>query len=85
MKILENDKEKLKIEIEDLTFINVLNETIWAQKGVEFSAYSVEHPYMSKPVLLVNGKNPEKTIKDAANQIKENVQDLKKKWDKLNK
>jgi len=79
IEVLENEDEKVKLELHDnLTLVNLLNENIWKQKGVDMSAYSLQHPYMSKPVLLVKSKNPKKTIIDAAEQIIEDIEELKK-------
>ena len=82
IKILEEDKEKLKLEIDDLTFINLLNDRIWQQRGLDLASYAVEHPYLSKPVLIVRSKNPKKSMIDAAEQIIEEIKDLRKKLKK---
>ncbi len=76
--VLEQDDEKLKIEMNDLTLVNLLNENIWKKK-VKYSAYSVEHPYLSKPVLLVKSSNPKQSMIDAAERIIEDVEELRKK------
>ena len=77
--IIEKDKDKLKLEIHDnLTLVNLLNENIWKQK-IKYSAYSVEHPYLSKPVLTVKGVSPKRTILNAAEQIIKDVRELRKK------
>jgi DNA-directed RNA polymerase subunit L len=78
--VLENEKDKLKIDIDDLTFVNVLNETIWNQDkaALDYAGYSVDHPYLTNPVLVVKSKNPKKTVIDAALQIEKDVSALKK-------
>ena len=80
IKVLENEKDRLKIDIDDLTFVNVLNEVIWNQDkaSLDYSGYSVDHPYLSNPILVVKSKNPKKTIIDAALQIEKDVKALKK-------
>ncbi|MEM7819244.1 MAG: DNA-directed RNA polymerase subunit L [Candidatus Aenigmatarchaeota archaeon] len=79
IEVLENEKDKLKIEIHDnLTLVNLINENIWKQKGVDFSAYSQQHPYLSKPVLIVKGKDPKKIVIEAAEQIIEDVKEFRK-------
>ena len=79
IEVLESKDDEVKIEIhESLTLVNLLNENIWKTKGLDYSAYGVEHPYLSKPVLTVKSKNPKKTILDAAEQIIEDVKELRK-------
>ncbi len=78
IKVIENEKDKLKVEVDDLTFVNLLNDRIW-QQNVGWSAYAVDHPYLSKPVLTVKAKNPQKACTDAAEQIIKDVASLKKK------
>ncbi len=81
IEVLENEKNKVKLEIHDnLTLVNLLNENIWKQKGVDISTYSMQHPYMSKPVLLVKAKDPKKVILDATEQIIEDATELKKQF-----
>lgn len=79
IEVLEDDKEKLKLEIHDnTTLVNVINENLWQQK-VDVAAVKVDHPYLSKPVLLVKAKNPKKALLDATNQVIEDVKELRKK------
>jgi len=78
--VLENEKDKLKIDIDDLTFVNVLNEVIWNQDraSLDYAGYSIDHPYLANPVLVVKSRNPKKTVIDAAEQIIKDVNALKK-------
>jgi DNA-directed RNA polymerase subunit L len=78
IEVLESDDNKLKVKIDDLTLVNLLNDNIWKQKNLKYSAYNIDHPYMAKPVLLIKSKDPKKTLIDAADQIIEDVKDLKK-------
>lgn len=76
--VLEKDDDKLKIEMDDLTLVNLLNENIWKKK-VKYAAFSVDHPYLSKPILIVKGTNPGKIMLDAAGQVIDDVEELRKK------
>ena len=79
IEVLEDDKETLKLEIHDnQTLVNLINENLWQQK-VELAAYRIDHPYLSKPVLIVKSKNPKRALLDATAQIVEDVKELKKK------
>jgi len=78
--VLENDDNKLKIELHtNLTIVNLLNENIWKQK-VDVSAYRTDHPYLSRPILMVKSKNPKKSILDAATEIIEDVKEFRKQF-----
>ena len=79
--VLENAEDKLKVEIDDTTFANLLNENIWKQK-VDYSAYNIDHPYLSNPVIVVKGKDSKKALFDAAEQVLADVKDLKKQVDR---
>ncbi len=79
IKVLEDEKETLKLEIHDnTTLVSVINENLWQQK-VNIAAFKVDHPYLSKPVLLVKSKNPKKALLDATEQVVEDVKELRKK------
>ena len=79
LEVLENEKETIKIEIHDnQTLVNLINENLWQQK-VDMAAYKVDHPYLSKPILIVKAKNPKKALLDATEQVIEDVKELKKK------
>ena len=79
IEVLEDEKDTLKIEIHDnQTLVNLINENLWQQK-VDMAAYKIDHPYLSKPVLIVKSKNPKKALLDATEQVIEDVKELKKK------
>ena len=80
IKVIEEKDDMLKIEIDDTTLINLLNENVWKQQGVKSSTYKIAHPYLAQPVITVRSKNPKKTLIDAADQIVDDVTTLKKKF-----
>ena len=79
IEVIEKGDEKLKIKIDDMTLDNLLNENIWKQRGIDYAAYNVEHPYLAQPVLTVKSKDPKKTLIEAADKIAEDAKELKKK------
>jgi len=81
VKVLEQDKEKLKVEVDDLTLVNLLHENLWKTK-IDYSAYVKDHPYLSQPVILVKSKNPKQSLVDAADKIIEDCETIQKKFDK---
>lgn len=81
VEILENEKDKMKVEIhENTTLVSLINENLWQQKGMDVAAFKVDHPYLSKPVLMIKSRNPKKALLDAAEQIIEDAKDLRKKF-----
>ncbi len=80
IKVLESN-DQVKLEVDDLTFIHLVNERIWNQK-IDYAAYARDHPYLSKPVLVVKSKDPKKALVDASQQIIDEVTDLRKKFNK---
>ena len=84
VKVLSQDKEKLKVEVDDLTLVNLIHENLWKTK-VEYSAYSKDHPYLSQPVILVKSKEPKKSLIEAADKIVEDCDNIKKKFEKAAK
>ena len=79
IEVLEDEKDTLKIEIHDnQTLVNLINENLWQQK-VDMAAYKIDHPYLSKPVLIIKSKNPKKSLLDATEQVIEDVKELRKK------
>ena len=79
IEVLEDEKETLKLEVYDnTTLVSAINENLWQQK-VDVAAFKVDHPYLSKPILLVKSKNPKKALLDATAQVIDDVKDLRKK------
>jgi len=77
IKILEETDDKVKLEIDDLTFVNLLNEVVWKQK-IEWAAWARDHPYLSNPVISVKAKDPKKALIAAAEQIQADAEAIKK-------
>ncbi|MBI2579113.1 MAG: hypothetical protein HYW26_05355 [Candidatus Aenigmarchaeota archaeon] len=83
IEVLEDEDERLKIEVHDnLTLLNLLNENLWKQRGLDYAAYAQDHPYISKPVLVVKSRNPKKALLDAADRIVEDARDLRKQLER---
>jgi len=76
--VLKKKKDMLNINVDDLTLVNLLNENLWKGK-IDYSAYSVDHPYLSRPVVVVKSKDPKKSLLDAAEKIIFDVRELRKK------
>ena len=79
--VLSKEGEKVELEINDLTFINLLHETLWKKK-IDYSAYNKDHPYLSKPIIIIKSKDAKKSLAEAGEDIVECVEDLRKKFQK---
>ena len=73
MRILETDKNALKVEIEgpDDTVIYPLINELLKDEDVSEAKYSVGHPQLDKPVLYVRTKKgkPQAAVKKAAESL----------------
>ena len=87
LKIIEASKNKLKIELvgEDHTVSNLLTKTLLEDPAVTFSSYSIEHPLVSNPVLVVltdGSKTAKQALMDALLRIKDKIRELRQELDK---
>ncbi len=81
LKVIENRKDKVKLEVsgETHTLLNLLRENAW-RAGARQASYIVKHPYMTQPVIIAMSKNPKKTLSDAAQTIIDDVKDFEKEF-----
>jgi len=81
IKVLENEKNKIVVEIigEDHTLSNALRKELWNDKNVDVAGYNIEHHLISNPILVVDGKNPKKSLLDAVKRLKDKNSELKNK------
>ena len=76
--VIEDEKDKLVIEVHDnLTLVNLINENLWNEK-IDYAAYSQDHPYLSKPRIVIKSKDPKKALISAAEQVIDDVKELRK-------
>lgn len=82
MKVLEKDKNALRVEIEgpDDTVIYPLINELLKDEDVAEAKYSVGHPQLDKPVLYVRTKKgrPQTAIKKAAESLAGEFREAKK-------
>lgn len=81
IKVLESSNKRLKIELvgEDHTLANVIRKELWEDKHIEAAGYSIEHPLVSNPILLVetNGKeDPKKVLLNAVENLKKKNKEI---------
>ncbi|MBS3056821.1 MAG: hypothetical protein J4473_05310 [Candidatus Aenigmarchaeota archaeon] len=77
IEVKEEADNSVRFEVDlDMGFVNLIHEKIWQGKGA--SAYRKAHPYMSRPEIFVQGKNPKKIVSGAVEGIISDVKELKK-------
>lgn len=84
IEFLKNEKTRVEFKVigEDHTFCNILRRELWNDKDIEIAAYTIDHPLVSEPIMLVETKksDPKKTILDAAGSLRKQVEELKKSF-----
>ena len=82
IKILEDKKNKLIFETDlSHTFCNVLKKELWNDSHVKVATYSIRHPLISKPRMIIETDGSE----TAKNTLLAAVQRLKKASEKFKK
>ncbi len=79
MKILKNEKNYVEIEMdEDLGLLNLIVDKLWKESGVVSCSVVKRHPYMEKPILIVEAKNPKSAILGALKKVSKEIDEMKK-------
>ncbi len=74
-------KEKdgtLVVEMKDVDpyIPNLLRHVLWEDESVTFAAFDKDHPYVGVPKLIIRGKNPEKSLKEAVKKVRNRFEAL---------
>ena len=81
--ILEDSKEKFKVEIKDEThtLLNALRKELWNDSKIKLAGYNISHPLTAEPILTIetDGKSPKKALKDAIKRLSKTNENLLKK------
>ena len=89
--ILKKGADEIRIEIEgeSHTFCNVLQKALLEDESVETASYYISHPLVSNPILYVKvkdrrktGKKPETILKDAAEEIQNQIKKFRVSFEK---
>ena len=79
--VIKEDKNKIEVEItgEDHTLCNALRKELWKDKSIKDAAYSIEHPLVSSPKILVETEkeDPKKALAKAADSLKDSFKSLR--------
>ncbi len=82
LKVLEDEKDKLRLEIqgETPTLTQLVATQIWKEGGE--SAAIKEHPFMEEPKIIVLGSNPRKLLEKSLTALEEQCDELKAEFHK---
>ena len=85
IKILDDKKTKLIVEIKgvDHTLCNALKSELWNDKHVKIATYSIRHPQISLPQMIVvtDGEiSPKNALIKAAQRLNKINEKLKKEF-----
>lgn len=81
VKILEDTKRKLIIELESQTIASLIERELWNDENVKTAGLKVKHPLVGKPNLVIETGTKE----DAKTAVKEAIKRAKKDLEKFKK
>ncbi len=85
IKILDDKKSKLIIEVKgtDHTLCNSLKSELWNDKHVKIATYSIRHPQISVPQMIVETdgeESPKNALINAVQRLQKNNAKFKKEF-----
>ena len=85
IKILDDKKNKLMLEVKgvDHTLCNALKTELWSDKHVKIATYSIRHPQISMPQLIVetDGEvSPKNALINAVQRLHKTNEKFKKEF-----
>lgn len=85
IKILDDKKNKLIIEVKgtDHTLCNALKSELWDDKHVKVATYSIRHPQISVPQMIVETdgeESPRNALINAVQRLQKNNAKFKKEF-----
>ena len=83
IKIISEKGNKLEFEIDESAgFLNALKKELLNDNDVKVATYSVKHPLVGKPKMVIEAGNPKRALTAAAQRLKKLnakfVEDVKK-------
>ena len=84
VKVLNNSKEDIELEISDLTIAEILKVYLNKDSDVVFAAWKRDHP-TKNPVLKIQtkGKTAKKAVNDAVNALTKELDKVEADFSKL--
>jgi DNA-directed RNA polymerase subunit L len=81
IKVLNEDKNSMDIEIESITIVELMRVYLNAE-GAKMAAWRREHP-TKNPVLHIEGDNPKKLVQKAIASIQKELEAIQTDFKKL--
>lgn len=80
IKVLEDNKEMMKIEFADETetLTQLVATQVWKEGGE--AAAIREHPFIENPKIVIMGSNPTKLLDKAATSLEEQCDEFKEEF-----
>ena len=78
-KMIELDKDKLVVELEDLSLAVVLADYVSKTGGVELATFVKEHPYLTNPKIVIKAKNPKQALLKGIEKFRSDLKALREK------
>src|SRR3989338_9638141 len=77
--VLEEKKNKIVFEVDGVghTFINALKNEMWNDEHIKIATYSIRHPIISKPKMIIEtdgNESPKAAITNAINRLKKDTE-----------
>jgi len=82
--ILEESKEEIKVEVDNVTIVELLRVYLNQDANVSFAAWKRDHP-TENPTILVKTKSgdPKKAVEKAISAASKDLDSFEKDFDKL--
>jgi len=86
--VIEESKKKLVFEAigEGHTLCNALKSQLQKNEHVKSAAYTISHPLIAKPIMMVevdSSTTPREALADAAKELAEQFKEFSKEFEKL--
>jgi DNA-directed RNA polymerase subunit L len=82
IKILNEEKGKMDVEIDSLTVVEVLRAYLNKDATVGMAAWRREHP-TKNPILHIESSNPKKSLRDAVGAIQKELKSISDDFKKM--
>lgn len=84
LKKIEDNEKRLIVEFdgETIAFVNMIKDKLWEDPAVKEAAAIMEHPYLSKPKILVetSRSSPEVALGKATEKLLDETEEFKGKF-----
>lgn len=79
MEIITSKRYELEIVVEGEThtLCNAIRKILMEDENVKSAAYAIEHPIVGEPKLYIKARSPKKSLKLAAETLKERCDEFK--------